>query len=94
MEMRQLSVSQSVGGNMINKYKLLEWINTFDNDLQNSIESEEGKEIHKSYMNLFRIYVTDMKEEKPKNRLILGFEIGLWTELVIILLVLKITGTI
>ena len=79
---------------MIDKYKLLEWLNSFDNDIQNSVESEAGKEIHKSYMNLFRIYVSNMKEEKPKDRLILGFEIGLWTELVIILFVLKITGTI
>ena len=79
---------------MINKWKLLEWLNTFDEDIQNSVESEAGKEIHKSYMNLFRIYVSNMKEEKPKDRLILGFEIGLWTELVIILFVLKITGTI
>lgn len=79
---------------MINKYKLLEWLNTFDNDIQNSVESEAGKEIHKRYMDLFRSYVIDMEEEKPKDRLILGFEIGLWTELVIILFVLKITGTI
>lgn len=79
---------------MIDKYKLLEGLNTFDNDIQNSVESEAGKEIHKSYMNFFRNYVSNMKEEKPKDRLILGFEIGLWTELVIILFVLKITGTI
>ena len=79
---------------MINKYKLLEWLNTFDNDIQNSVKSEAGKAIHKSYMDLFRSYVRGMKEEKPKDRLILGFEIGLWTELVIILFVLKITGTI
>ena len=69
-------------------------LNTFDNDIQNSVESEAGKEIHKSYMHLFKLYVSNMEEEKPKDRLILGFEIGLWTELVIILFVLKITGTI
>jgi hypothetical protein len=79
---------------MINKYKLLEWLNTFDNDIQNSVKSEAGKAIHESYMNLFRHHVRNMKEEKPKDRLILGFIIGLWTELVIILFVLKITGTI
>jgi hypothetical protein len=79
---------------MINKYELLAMLNIFDNEIQNSVKSEAGKAIHKRYMDLFRSYVTDMKEEKPKDRLILGFEIGLWTELVIILFVLKITGTI
>ena len=79
---------------MINKHELLAWLNIFDNEIQNSIKSEAGKAIHKRYMDLFRSYVIDMEEEKPKDRLILGFEIGLWTELVIILFVLKITGTI
>lgn len=79
---------------MINKYELLAWLNIFDNEIQNSVESEAGKEIHKSYMHLFKLYVSNMEEEKPKNRLILGFGIGLWTELVITLFVLKITGTI
>lgn len=45
-------------------------------------------------MDEFRQHVIDMPDVKPKDRLLLGFEIGLWTELVIILIVLKITGTI
>lgn len=79
---------------MINKYKLLEWLNTIDNDIQNNLKSEAGKSIHKSYMELFKSYVSNMKEEKPKDRLILGFGIGLWTELVIVLFLLIITGKI
>lgn len=79
---------------MIDKWKLLEKLNTFDDYMLNNVKSEDGKAIHKSYMYLFRSYVSGMKEEKPKHRLILGFIIGLWTELVIILFALKITGTI
>lgn len=79
---------------MIDKLKLLEKLNTFDDYILNRVKSEDGKAIHKSYMDLFRYYVRNTKEEKPKDRLILGFIIGLWTELVIILFALKITGTI
>lgn len=79
---------------MIDKWKLLEWLNKVDDDIQNNVKSEAGKEIHKSYMDLFKSHVRKMEEEKPKDRLVLGFIIGLWTELVIILFVFKITGTI
>ena len=45
-------------------------------------------------MEKFRLQVINMPDVKPKDRLLLGFEIGLWTELVIFLIILKITGVI
>lgn len=94
--MRQLSNKGSIGEIMIDRLLLLKCIENLDKRISLNLknDNENGTEIHNAYMGEFRRIVNEMPDEKPKDRLSLGFEIGIWSELAIILILLKLSGTI
>ena len=79
---------------MIDRIELIIWTFEIERQVYHTSHSEETKKVHRDYMELFRAHVMNMPDVKPKDRLLLGFEIGLWTELIIFLIIFKLTGTI
>ena len=79
---------------MIDKLELLKWINWLDRRINYTEHSEDTKRVHRAYMNIFREHVIDMPDVTPKNKWLNGFLIGLWTECIIWIIILALSGKI
>lgn len=72
---------------MIDKYELLRWVDWMEGVMDNSGHSEEAKEVHYGYMDLFRNHINEMPEKRVScNEMTIGIVIGAVAEVVVIVL--------
>lgn len=76
---------------LIDKQELLLWINTKELEGNMAEYSEEVKEIHRGYMDMFKCHVRAIKPERDISTLVdgifIGIPIGIIIDLIIYLVV-------
>ena len=79
---------------MIDKSELLRWLNWLERQIDYTSHTENTKNVHRGYCDVFRQHVIAMPEVKPKDNWGVGYTIGVIAGVIFTLIGLNLFGKI